>query len=137
VRQGKGGKDRVVPLGRLAGRCIETYVKGVRPELLRAAGTRTPAQALFLSARGWPLSKNALAQRVHCHGRRAGLPLPVTPHTFRHSCATHMIRNHANIRHVQELLGHLNLNTTQQYLHLTITDLKEAHRRFHPREKDA
>jgi len=137
VRGGKGKKDRVVPLGRVAGKCIESYVNGVRPELLRAAVGRPPATALFLSARGLPLSRTALASRIEHYACAAGLSQPVTPHTFRHSCATHMIRNRANLRHVQEMLGHKNLNTTEVYLHLTITDLKEAHHKFHPREKDA
>ncbi len=139
IRQGKGGKDRVVPLGRIAAKCLETYVNGIRPTLLQIATLdRQPGQkTIFLSLRGGPLSKNALAERIERYRRLAGIAHPVTPHTFRHSCATHMIRNRANIRHVQELLGHVNLNTTQQYLHLTITDLKEAHHRFHPREKDA
>lgn len=139
IRQGKGGKDRVVPLGRLAAKYLETYVNGIRPTLLQIATLdRQPGQkALFLSLRGRPLSKNAFADRIEHYRRLAGIAHPVTPHTFRHSCATHMIRNRANIRHVQEMLGHVNLNTTQQYLHLTITDLKEAHHKFHPREKDA
>jgi len=138
VRQGKGSKDRVVPLGRIAARYLETYVNGIREELLdkRQAGPRTETKAIFISARGLPLSKNAMAERIEKYARAAGLSQPVTPHTFRHTCATHMIRNRANIRHVQEMLGHKNLNTTEQYLHLTITDLKEAHHRFHPREKD-
>ena len=70
------------------------------------------------------------------HARAAGMKQRVTPHTFRHACATHMIRNRANVRHVQELLGHNQLTTTQKYVRVTITDLQEAHRRHHPREKD-
>lgn len=139
VRHGKGGKDRVVPLGKLAAKYLETYLNGVRPTLLqiRALEPKSREKKLFLSMRGLPLSVNALAERVEFYRKAAGIKHAVTPHTFRHSCATHMIRNRANIRHVQEMLGHVNLNTTQQYLHLTITDLKEAHSRFHPREKDA
>ena len=136
VRDGKGGKDRVVPLGRIAGKYVETYVNGIRPTLAQIRTLDNQEKALFLSLRGRPLSKNALAERIDVYRRKANIPHPVSPHTFRHSCATHMIRNRANIRHVQEMLGHVNLNTTQQYLHLTITDLKEAHHRFHPREKD-
>ena len=139
IRQGKGSKDRVVPLGRIAGKYLETYMNGIRPTLLqiRTLETKPQEKRLFLSMRGLPLSKNALADRIEQYRRRAGIAHPVTPHTFRHSCATHMIRNRANIRHVQEMLGHMNLNTTEKYLHLTITDLKEAHHKFHPREKDA
>jgi len=138
IRRGKGGKARVVPLGRIARKYLETYINGIRPSLLQLRDRELPGEekALFLSLRGLPLSKNALADRVEHYRRRAGIEHPVTPHTFRHSCATHMIRNRANIRHVQELLGHVNLNTTQLYLHLTINDLQEAHAKFHPREKD-
>jgi integrase/recombinase XerD len=139
IRQGKGGKDRVVPLGRIAAKYLETYINGIRPTLLQIRTLDPKAQEgkLFISMRGLPLSKNALADRIEHYRRVASITHPVTPHTFRHSCATHMIRNRANIRHVQEMLGHMNLNTTEKYLHLTITDLKEAHHKFHPREKDA
>jgi len=139
IRHGKGGKDRVVPLGRIAAKYLETYMNGIRPTLLqiRTLETKPQEKRLFISMRGLPLSKNALADRIEHYRRLAGIAHPVTPHTFRHSCATHMIRNRANIRHVQEMLGHMNLNTTEKYLHLTITDLKEAHHKFHPREKDA
>jgi integrase/recombinase XerD len=139
IREGKGSKDRVVPLGRFAARYLETYLNGIRPTLLqiRTIDPKAQENRLFLSMRGLPLSKNALADRIEHYRRLAGIAHPVSPHTFRHSCATHMIRNRANIRHVQEMLGHMNLNTTEKYLHLTITDLKEAHHKFHPREKDA
>jgi site-specific recombinase XerD len=139
IRQGKGGKDRVVPLGKIAVKFLETYINGIRPTLLQMGRLHDAptVKALFISSMGRRLSQNALAARLDQYRRAAGLSQPVTPHTFRHTCATHMIRNRANIRHVQEMLGHVNLNTTQQYLHLTITDLKEAHHRFHPREKDA
>ena len=82
------------------------------------------------------MGRNTLAGLLDEYADRARLKIRVTPHTFRHTCATHMIRNRAGIRHVQELLGHANLDSTQKYLQLTITDLKEAHARFHPREKD-
>ena len=139
IRQGKGGKDRVVPLGRIATRFVETYITGIRPTFLqiRSLAAKSQEKRLFLSLQGLPLSKNALASRIEIYRRMANISHAVTPHTFRHSCATHMIRNRANIRHVQEMLGHMNLNTTEKYLHLTITDLKEAHHKFHPREKDA
>ena len=135
VRQGKGLKDRVVPLGTIAARYLETYLNGIRPELLKR-GSDPATAALIVSGRGRVLSRNTLAAMVEKYARLAGIKHPVTPHTFRHTCATHMIRNRAGIRHVQEMLGHTNLATTQKYLSLTITDLKEAHSRFHPREKD-
>lgn len=134
VRQGKGRKDRVVPLGKVAARYLETYLQGIRPDLLRG---RPDAGAVFLTVNGGSFSDRALAQRIEKYVRRVKLSAHVTPHSFRHACATHMVRNRANIRHVQELLGHAKLETTEKYLQLTITDLKEAHTRFHPREKDA
>lgn len=138
VRHGKGGKDRVVPIGHIAAKYLETYINGIRPTLLKvsARNGKSETKRLFLSARGLPISRNALAERIAYYRGRSGIAQAVTPHTFRHSVATHMIRNQASIRHVQEMLGHVNLNTTEKYLHLTINDLKEAHHRFHPREKD-
>lgn len=134
VREGKGKKDRVVPLGKVACRFIETYLNGIRPELLkRCPAPGTPA--LFPSTRSDRLRRNALNEMIRKYGRKAGLR-NVSPHTFRHTCATALIRNRADIRHVQEMLGHAKLTTTQDYIRLTRTDLKEAHSRFHPREKD-
>ena len=133
VRQGKGKKDRVVPLGRIAARYLETYLQGIRPELLRG---RPDTHHVFISRDGGPLCMRTIAQRLDRYAARVKLSAKVTPHIFRHACATHMIRNSANVRHVQELLGHAKLDTTQKYLSLTITDLKEAHARCHPREKD-
>jgi integrase/recombinase XerD len=131
VNQGKGGKDRVVPLSRLACKFLETYIKGVRPEWARKTG----ADRLFLSWRGHPLDANTLRLLVQAHTQRARVQKRVTPHVWRHTCATHLLKNNANLRHVQEILGHRLLSTTERYLHLTITDLKEAHRKFHPRER--
>ncbi len=134
VRQGKGKKDRVVPLGRMAAKYLETYLQGIRSELLRG---RPDASHVFLTVLGGAFCARAMAQRIAKHVERVKLSASVTPHVFRHACATHMIRNRANIRHVQEMLGHSRLETTERYLQLTITDLKEAHARCHPREKDA
>lgn len=131
VNRGKGGKDRVTPLGEVASRFLETYLKGVRPGLLR--GQRT--ERLFLSWRGRALDRTSLSDLVRCHAKAAGVQKHVTPHVWRHTCATHLVANRANLRHVQELLGHESLATTERYLHLTIADLKAAHARFHPREK--
>lgn len=134
VRQGKGKKDRVVPLGRMAAKYLETYLQGIRSELLRG---RPDTSHVFLTVLGGAFCARAMAQRIAKHVERVKLSASVTPHVFRHACATHMIRNRANIRHVQEMLGHSKLETTERYLQLTITDLKEAHARCHPREKDA
>jgi integrase/recombinase XerD len=131
INRGKGNKDRVVPLSRIACRYLETYLKAVRPGLVRQhSGDR-----LFLSWRGRPLHRVNLIRHVTAHAKAAGLKKHVTCHTWRHTCATHLLKNQANLRHVQEILGHGCLSTTERYLHLNIDDLKAAHRRFHPREQ--
>lgn len=129
---GKGNKERVVPLGRIACRYLENYIKSVRPELLRDPYEKR----LFLSQRHRPLSKNMVWELVKRYARKAKIQKNVHPHTFRHTCATQMLRNKAHIRAVQELLGHSSLNSTQVYTHVSITDLKEIHKSCHPREKD-
>ena len=130
---GKGSKQRVVPIGRTALRHLESYLKGVRPFLLKT----NPAQpALWLNCRGERVLYPVLLRRVHEHLRNAGLPATVTPHTFRRSCTTELIRGGANLWHVKELLGHENLDTLRHYAKLTIADLKKTHAKCHPRERD-
>jgi integrase/recombinase XerD len=129
---GKGRKERIVPLGRIACRYLENYIKSVRPELLRDPYEKT----LFLSQRHKPLSKNMVWELTKRHAKKAKITKNVHPHTFRHTCATQMLRNKAHIRAVQELLGHSSLDSTQVYTHVSITDLKEIHKSCHPREKD-
>ena len=132
VNSGKGDKDRVVPLGKIACRYLENYVKAVRPSLIR-----DPCEDhLFLSLRGRRLSRNVIWEIVRRCATWSKIMKKVSPHTFRHTCATLMLRNKANIRHIQELLGHASLNTTQVYTSVAITDLKEAQAKCHPREKD-
>jgi integrase/recombinase XerD len=131
INGGKGAKDRVVPLTQVACSFLESYIKGIRPQLL---GLKT-TNRLFLSRRGLPIARNTLGHLVEKCARLAKIKKPVTCHLWRHSCATHLLKNKANLRHVQEILGHRSLATTERYLHLTITDLKEAHRKCHPREK--
>jgi len=131
INGGKFNKDRVVPLTRLACSFLETYLKAIRPALLQGR----VSDRVFISQRAAPLSKNALGEVVEKYARMAGLSKHVTCHIWRHSCATHLVKNRANLRHVQELLGHRDLSTTERYLHLTIADLKETHRQFHPREQ--
>jgi integrase/recombinase XerD len=131
INGGKGAKDRVVPLTRVAAAGLETYLKAVRPQLL--GGKKS--ESLFPSLRRGELSDTALGHLVDKYARKANVKKHVTCHLWRHSCATHLLQNRANLRHVQEILGHRSLATTERYLHLTITELKEAHRRFHPREK--
>ena len=131
VNGGKGARDRVVPLTRVACSFLNGYINSARSQLLRG---RSHA-ALFISLEAAPLGRTTLDQLVSKYARLSGVQKKVTPHIWRHTCATHLVRNRANLRLVQELLGHRALTTTERYLHLTITDLKEAHRRFHPRER--
>lgn len=132
VNAGKGNKDRVVPLGKIACRYLENYVKEVRPTLIRDPYENH----VFLSLRGRRLSRNVIWEIVRRCAAWSKVMKRVSPHTFRHTCATLMLRNKANLRHIQELLGHASLNTTQVYTAVSITDLKEAHAKCHPREKD-
>jgi integrase/recombinase XerD len=132
VNLGKGGKDRVVPMGRIACRYVENYIKAVRPHLVKGQDNGY----LFLSLQGYRMARAVIACVVRKYARKAELGKTVTAHTLRHTCATQMMRNKANLRHIQELLGHACLSTTQVYTSVTITDLKEAHKKYHPRERD-
>ncbi len=132
INAGKGNKDRIVPIGKIACRYIENYIKAVRPSLIKDPYNNH----LFLTINGTRLSENRVSEMVKIYGRRAKIKKGTSPHTFRHTCATLMLRNNANIRHIQELLGHASLDSTQVYASVSITDLKEVHSRCHPRERD-
>jgi integrase/recombinase XerD len=131
VTLGKGARDRVVPLGQVAAAALADYLSHARPALLGAGHI----DRLFISYRGNPLDPHTLGSLVKRHAQAADVKKVVSPHVWRHTCATHLVQNHANLRHVQDLLGHRSLATTERYLRLTITDLKEAHAKFHPREQ--
>jgi len=127
---GKGEKDRVVPIGVIASKCVRDYISLVRPWLV---GPSTPADILFLSMRGRKLSKNSLLYICQKYAAAAGMAAcGITPHTFRHAFATHLIQNGANLRHVQDMLGHASISSTQTYVHLAIRDLRRVHRKTHP-----
>lgn len=130
---GKGRKERIVPIGKTALRYLETYIKAVRPFLLKDGGKK----ALFLNNSGTRMMRYTLGLIVHKHYDKAKLDINVTPHTFRRSCTTELIRSDANLYHVKELLGHESLATVKHYAKLTITDLKRTHAKCHPRERDA
>ena len=130
--QGKGDKDRVVPIGRIACRYLENYIKSVRPELIKDPYNNY----LFLSVRGNQINQNMPWVLIKKYAKKARIKKNIHCHTFRHSCATGMLKNKADIRIIQELLGHRSLNTTQIYTRVSITDLKEVHKRCHPRERD-
>jgi integrase/recombinase XerD len=125
---GKGMKERIVPLGKPAAEAIELYMKDCRPKLVRAA-----SDTLFLSRTGKPLERVALWMLVEKTARRGGLWGQVSPHVLRHCFATHLIGGGADLRVVQELLGHSDISTTQVYTHVDPSRLKSVHNRFHPR----
>jgi integrase/recombinase XerD len=128
--QGKGNKQRVVPLGKAAIKALRTYLADVRPRLVRAV---PDAAAVFVSRGGRPLTRERLWMLVKKYAARAGLNPKVSPHTLRHSFATHLLAGGADLRTVQELLGHANIRTTQHYTHVDRERLKAIHHQFHPR----
>jgi integrase/recombinase XerD len=127
---GKGSKQRVVPLGRQALTALRDYLTGLRPQSVRAA---PDAPWVFVSRGGRALTREMLWTIVKKYVRRAGLNTKVSPHTLRHSFATHLLAGGADLRTVQELLGHANIRTTQHYTHVDRDRLKAIHRQFHPR----
>ncbi len=132
---GKGRKERIGLLGRPAIAALEGYLAESRPVLLaRAEGARAPA-TVFLNHRGGPLGVRGLRFRLDRLRREAGLPEGVSPHTLRHSFATHLLDGGADLRVVQELLGHESLATTQVYTHVSPTRLRTAYREAHPRAR--
>ena len=128
VRAGKGARDRVVPLSGRAAQWIHRYLGEVRPLLSSAAGERT----LFLTDYGEPFEKNRLGDMVRRHVVNSDFPGRGACHLFRHSCATHMLENGADIRFIQEMLGHAQLSTTEIYTRVSIGKLKDVHRVTHP-----
>jgi integrase/recombinase XerD len=127
--KGKGNKERIVPYGRRAEVALARYFEEARPRLARGRGT----PHVFLNRAGGPLSRVGFWKILRKHAVGAGLPRDVTPHTLRHSFATHLIEGGADLRAVQELLGHASIATTQLYTKLDIDYLLETHRTFHPR----
>jgi len=129
---GKGQKERIVPIGRIALKFLDNYVMSVRPLLMK----KKSEMRLFLSAKGNPLSRNVIGEFITRYTDQVGIDKRVTPHTFRHTCATLMLRNRADVRHIQVMLGHESLNSTQIYTHVAVADLREVLQKYHPREKD-
>jgi integrase/recombinase XerD len=129
---GKGGKQRVVPVGSYAVRAVEEYLVRARPALA-AAGRSGVRGALFLNARGGALSRQSAWAILRTAAERAGLTAEVSPHTLRHSFATHLLDGGADLRSIQELLGHASISTTQTYTRVESRRLKQAYSRSHPR----
>ncbi|MDR1082924.1 MAG: tyrosine recombinase XerC [Coriobacteriales bacterium] len=128
---GKGSKQRIIPLHRLALRTLHEYLTTARLDLLARA--EKPIDALFLTRRGKAMSTDAIRKMFKQVIRQAGLDDSLSPHDLRHSFATDVLDNGADLRSVQEMLGHASLSTTQVYTHLSVSHLKEAHTRAHPR----
>jgi integrase/recombinase XerD len=126
---GKGNKERVVPLGRKAVAALQRYLDAGRPKLVTP---RSPA-AVFLTKRGTPFAAVTMWLRIKQRVRRAAIGRNVTPHMLRHSFATHLLEHGADLRVIQELLGHANISTTEVYTHVAGSRLREVHRKFHPR----
>jgi integrase/recombinase XerD len=126
---GKGNKMRVVPVGRKASAALDAYLASERPRFVR----RHSGSEIFLSERGRKLTTTRIWQIVKRIGRQSGVKRNIYPHLLRHSFATHLLGNGADLRVIQELLGHANISTTQVYTHVDQQRLKAVHRRFHPR----
>ena len=128
---GKGSKERVVPLGRQAAAAILRYLRAGRPELV---GTR-PEPKLFVNFRGGGLTRQGLYKIIQRHAKEAGLGGKMSPHTLRHSFATHLLSGGCDLRSVQEMLGHADVSTTQLYTHLSRERIKDVYFKAHPRAR--
>jgi integrase/recombinase XerD len=128
---GKGHKERLIPIYRQASLVLKEYLADGRPHLVHSSEEK----ALFLNRRGERLTRQGLWQILKGYAKEAGLETQVTPHTLRHSFATHMLSGGADLRSVQELLGHANISTTQVYTHLTTDHIRRSYEKSHPRAK--
>jgi len=133
IRQAKGRKDRIVPLGEVCKGVMEKWIKKARPWFVRG----NDEGILFLSVKGKRLSSSSIRSMLSKRLKNAGIEKKgVSPHSFRHSCATHLLMNGADIRYVQELLGHESIETTVLYTRHIVENLKKVHRMYHPRENE-
>jgi integrase/recombinase XerD len=131
--RGKGSKERLVPVGGKAVAAVRVYLRSGRPQLLRDHDERK----LFLNFRGGPLTRQGLYKIVQGYAETAGLSGRMSPHTLRHSFATHLLAGGCDLRSVQEMLGHADLSTTQLYTHLSGEELKEVYFSAHPRARES
>lgn len=128
--RGKGNKERIVPVGRQAREALKRYMEKGRPRL---AKNNRPLQRLFLSVRARPLGRDMIWKLIRKYGALAGVNRPIHPHALRHSFASHLLELGADLRSVQEMLGHANISTTQIYTHVDRSRLKGIHKKYHPR----
>ena len=128
---GKGGKERLVPLGEVAQDWIVRYAREARPLLLKGRGS----EALFVTERGGPMTRQMFWVLIKRHAKKAGITAHLSPHTLRHAFATHLLNHGADLRVVQLLLGHADISTTQVYTHVARERLKQLHGEHHPRGK--
>ena len=129
--RGKGSKERIVPVGRTAARAVADYLRRGRPQLV---GARTQPR-LFVNFRGGPLTRQGLYKMIGRHAQTAGLADKMSPHTLRHTFATHLLAGGCDLRSVQEMLGHADVSTTQLYTHLSNQHIKDAYFKAHPRAR--
>jgi integrase/recombinase XerD len=132
VTQGKGKKDRVVPIGKAAVKYIKEYLTAIRPKLQKK---HVQTKALFLNRTGKALSSQDLGHLVSKYAKQTAIAKPISPHAFRHTCATEMLKGGCSVRYVQEMLGHAHIKTTQIYTRVVPIDLKNIYKKTHPRER--
>lgn len=127
--RGKGGKERIIPLYHAAVKALQDYVKNIRPQLIADSGEA----ALFVNMNGERMSRQGFWKIIKCYQERAGIEKDITPHTLRHSFAVHLLENGADLRSIQEMLGHADISSTQIYTHVVKRQLKDVYQKAHPR----